>query len=190
MPTVYIIAGCNGAGKTTFANTLLPQYAGCAEFVNADLIAKGLSPFNSEGVSLQAGKVMLRRLRELAEKGLDFAFETTLAGRSYLPFLRDLKTRGYILRLFFLWVPNPSTAIERVADRVAKGGHHIPPEDVRRRHSKSIQNLLQVYGQLMDHWMLFDNTDRSRLIAYWECSQLIVIDAAIYSQIKKSGGVA
>ena len=125
-PSPYIIAGPNGAGKTTFARQLLPYYAECLEFVNADLIANGLSPFFPERAAILAGRLMLQQIHLLADHGRDFGFETTLSGKTYVRLLRDLRDRGYRIHLFFLWIPNIDIALERVADRVRRGGHNVP----------------------------------------------------------------
>ena len=159
-PQLYIIAGPNGAGKTTFAREFLPQFARCSEFVNADLIAQGLSPFAPESVAIRAGRIMLERIAELSARRADFAFETTLSGRGYAPLLRRLKTVGYEVHLFFLWVPTVGMSLDRVASRVRAGGHNIPEPVVRRRHGLSIRNLFHLYLPLLDSWTLFDNSGR------------------------------
>src|ERR1700743_3459001 len=123
MPNLYIIAGCNGAGKTTASYTVLPEILNCKEFVNADNIAAGISPFNPESVAVEAGRLMLSRIRELMKDCVDFAFETTLATRSYVSLVRKAKEIGYKVTLLFIWLDSPATAMRRVADRVAKGGH-------------------------------------------------------------------
>ncbi len=142
-PNLYVLAGPNGAGKSTFARLFLPDYADCKELVNADLIAAGLSPFNPESLALQAGRLMLERIEALAKAGEDFGFETTLAGRSWLPLLHRLRRLGYRLHLFFLWLPTPELAIDRVQERVRSGGHSIPDEVVRRRFGRGLPDLLQ-----------------------------------------------
>src|ERR1700761_5342526 len=134
MPNIYVIAGPNGAGKSTMAQVLLSEEFHCAEFVNADVIARGLSAFNPQGAALEAGRVMLHRLNELARERVDFAFETTLASRSFAPWLRKRQEEGYRFNLFFAWLPHPDMAVNRVAARVAAGGHNVPEADVRRRY--------------------------------------------------------
>ena len=134
MPKLYIIAGCNGAGKTTASYTVLPEMLDCREFVNADEIAKGLSPFNPESVAIDAGRLMLQRMDDLLIAGEDFAFETTLATRSYVKFIDQAHAMGYFVSLLFFWLPTPELAIVRVATRVSKGGHDIPEEVIRRRY--------------------------------------------------------
>ncbi|MCX5667197.1 MAG: zeta toxin family protein [Candidatus Omnitrophica bacterium] len=154
----YIIAGPNGSGKTTFAREFLPEYVHCPNFVNADLIARGLSPFSPEIVAIKAGRLVLQQIDDFAGKGFDFAFETTLAGKSYANLLKELKRKRYALHLFFLWIPNPDLAIERIKERVRDGGHDVPAPDVKRRFTRSIRNFFKLYEPLVDSWMLFDNS--------------------------------
>lgn len=154
---MYIIAGCNGAGKTTASFTILPEMLNCREFVNADSIAAGLSPFNPESVAIEAGRLMLSRIRELMGTRVDFAFETTLATRSYVSLVRDAQRVGYKVTLLFIWLDSPETAIRRVADRVAKGGHSIPENTIERRYYRGIYNLINLYIPICDRWMLVDN---------------------------------
>lgn len=155
---IYIIAGPNGSGKTTFATMFLPEYVNCSNFVNADFIAKGLSPFEPRAAAVKAGKLVLQQIHEYAEHGVDFAFETTLSGKSYAGLLTELKARGYELHLFFLWLPNAELAIARIKERVREGGHHVPSEDVRRRFVRGINNFISLYEPLLNSWMLFDNS--------------------------------
>lgn len=155
---VYIIAGPNGSGKTTFAKMFLPDYANCPNFVNADLIAQGLAPFVPSNAAIKAGKLVLQQIHEYARRGVDFAFETTLSGKSYASLLTELKEKGYALHLFFLWIPSPELAIARIKERVTEGGHHVPADDVRRRFTRGISNFFNLYDPLLDSWMLFDNS--------------------------------
>jgi len=155
---VYIIAGPNGSGKTTFAKMFLPDYVNCPNFVNADLIAQGLAPFEPRAAAIKAGKLVLQQIHEYAERGADFAFETTLSGRSYVSLLVELKSKGYAAHLFFLWLPSPELAIARIKERVREGGHNVSAEDVRRRFSPGINNFFSLYEPLVDSWMLFDNS--------------------------------
>ncbi len=164
MKNVYIIAGPNGSGKTTFAKLFLPEFVNCPNFVNADLIAQGLAPFQPKAAAIQAGKLVLLQIREYARRGVDFAFETTLSGKLYMDLLRDLKTKGYKLHLFFLWIPSPELAIARIKDRVADGGHHVPAEDVRRRFVRGISNFFMLYEPIFDSWTLFDNSKAKPVI--------------------------
>lgn len=185
-PTLYVIAGPNGAGKTTFAREFLPFFAGCKQFVNADLIAQGLAPFAPETAALRAGRLMLEEIKRLADTGLDFALETTLSGRLYAPWFGSLRDKGYKVCLFFLWLPTVEMALARVAERVAHGGHHVPEADVRRRYQRGGRNLFQVYRPFLDSWVLLDNSSRSpRTIAYEERERLIVIDAEVYARASR-----
>lgn len=158
MPEVFILGGPNGAGKTTAAQILLPDYVHVAHFVNADHIAQGLSAFDPESVALEAGRIMLARLKSLAHQDLDFAFETTLASRSFAPWLRELQARGYLAHFIYLWLPTPELAIQRVARRVEAGGHHIPTEVVKRRYERGRSNFLNLYLPFADSWEAFRNS--------------------------------
>ncbi len=158
MKTVYVIGGPNGAGKTTLAQTLLPEYLGVVEFVNADQIAGGLSAFKPESVSIDAARAMLRRIHELAALDQNFGFETTLASRTFAPFLRDLKGKGYILVLIFVYLQSPRLALKRVRLRASKGGHDVPQDIVFRRYERGLANLRQLYLPLADSWFVFDNS--------------------------------
>lgn len=185
-PQLYVIAGPNGAGKTTFAKKFLPQYASCKNFINADLIAGGLSPFSPRSAAIKAGKLLLGEIQNLAEKKMDFAFETTLSGKSYAAFLSKQKTRGYSIHLFFLWIPTVELAIGRIKDRVASGGHDVEDADVRRRFHRSIRNLFGLYRPLLDSWYLFDNsTDVPRLIAKEKDGQLTVTNSELFAKISR-----
>jgi predicted ABC-type ATPase len=157
-PQVVIIAGPNGAGKSTLAPFLLRDTFGLLEFVNADTISAGLSAFNSDAVALDAGRVMLRRLRELANNKQSFAFESTLATRAYASWLRRLKSAGYEFHLLFLWLSTPEMAIQRVSDRVRRGGHSVSESVVRRRYGRSLNNLFELYSPLADTWAVYDNS--------------------------------
>lgn len=166
MPNLYVIGGANGSGKTTVSLSLLPTLLGVFEYVNADAIAAGLSPLNSEAMAMQSGRLMVKRIRALADANADFAFETTLAAKSFIPFLRECKNKGYTINLMYFWLRSPDLAVERVARRVASGGHSIPEVDIRRRYTRGIKNLLNLYLPLGDGWMVFDNSDSApRLIA-------------------------
>jgi predicted ABC-type ATPase len=155
-PTVYVIAGPNGAGKTTFATKFLPEIVQCREYVNADLIAAGLSPFAPETQAMRAGRLLLTRIKELSAARQDFGFETTLAGRSYVKVLSDLKAARYRLVLFFLWLPDADLAVARVANRVRQGGHGVPEGTIRRRFDAGLRNLFDSYHRLMDDFWLYD----------------------------------
>ena len=155
---VIVIAGPNGSGKSTAAPALLRDYVGVTEFVNADVIAQGLSAFDAASAAVAAGRIMLARLKELAACQADFAFETTLAARSFEPWLNELKAVGYQTHLIFLWLPTPEMAISRVASRVQRGGHAIPSDVVRRRYDGGLRNFFQLYRPIVKTWRMFDNS--------------------------------
>ena len=169
MPNLYIIAGCNGAGKTTASYTILPDILGCQEFVNADNIAYGISPFNVEGVALEAGRIMLHRIDELLKEGADFAIETTLATRSYVALVKRDQDIGYTVKVVYIWLKSPDLALQRVSERVKRGGHNIPPDVVLRRYYKGIRNLFTLFMPVCDAWVLADNTgDTLNMVASGE----------------------
>lgn len=187
MPRLFIIAGCNGAGKTTASYTMMPEMLEISELVNADEIAKGLSPFNPDSVAIQAGKIMLMRVRELIMTGSDFAFETTLATKSYYNLIREAQERGYFVTLLYLWLPSPEQAIKRVAQRVSEGGHNIPEAVVRRRYRAGIKNLFNIYMPLSDYWMVYDSGDINygKKIAVGSKNETKTIyDSLVYSKLE------
>ena len=185
--TAYIIAGPNGSGKTTFATLFLPDYVQCPNFVNADLIAKGLAPFEPQAAAIKAGKLVLQQIHEYADRGADFAFETTLSGKSYANLLVELKAKGYSLHLFFLWIPSAELAIARIKDRVAEGGHYIPAEDVRRRFARGLINFFTLYEPLVDSWMLFDNSKmKPILIAKRRNGHREIINEELFTTIQRT----
>lgn len=163
-PQVIVIAGPNGAGKSTLAPVLLRDTFGLLEFVNADTISAGLSAFNAEAVALDAGRVMLTRLRELAASKQNFAFESTLATRSYAPWISCLIEDGYEFHLLFLWVSTVRLAIQRVSDRVRDGGHSVSETVIRRRYARGLRNLFELYAPLADTWSFYDNSGTSPLL--------------------------
>ena len=186
-PNLYVIAGPNGAGKTTFAKQFLPNYAECREFVNADLIAGGLSPFSPESAAILAGRLMLERIKELANQRKDFGFETTLSGKAYAGFLKDSKKIGYRIHIFFLWVRSVDIALERVSDRVKMGGHKVPEDVVRRRYDKGLSNFNSIYRALSDSWTIFDNsTSTPQIVAYEENGELTAFDSGLFSFISEN----
>jgi len=158
MPNLYIIAGCNGAGKTTASYTVLPEILNCKEFVNADEIAKGISPFQPEKVSFEAGRIMLGRIKELIKQGVDFAFETTLSTKSHFGVIQKAKKSGYKIVLIFFWLDSVTLAKERVKNRVAKGGHSIPEDVIERRYERGIRNFREIFMAISDVWTFIDNS--------------------------------
>jgi predicted ABC-type ATPase len=167
-PNVVMLAGPNGAGKTTSSRSLLKEVLDVTTFVNADIIAQGLAGFDPESAAWEASRIMLERLDELAEKQQDFAFETTLAARSYVRRIEKWRSEGYCFQLYYFWLPTVDLAIERVALRVSRGGHDVPPDTIRRRYRQSLRNLFDLFIPLADAWQIFDNEKRDamRFIAY------------------------
>ncbi|MGB3531175.1 MAG: hypothetical protein WBB35_17575 [Saprospiraceae bacterium] len=155
---LYIIGGCNGAGKTTASFTLMPFILDCNEFVNADEISRGISPFQPEKVAFEAGRIMLNRISELLSKDKTFAFETTLATKSYKNLILEAKSKNYQISLVFFWLEKVQIAIERVATRVREGGHDIPTDVIKRRYIYGLKNLFDIYIPLADNILLFDNS--------------------------------
>ncbi len=160
---LYIIGGCNGAGKTTASYTVLPDILQCREFVNADEIAHGLSPFNPGNVAIEAGRLMLQRIGELMGRDETFAIETTLATKSYVNLVHQAQTKGYVVTLMFFWLRTPELALRRVAERVSNGGHDIPAPTTRRRYAAGIRNLFNLYAPEVDGWFVYDNSDTPRI---------------------------
>lgn len=161
---LYIIAGCNGAGKTTASFTILPKILDCKEFVNADEIAKGLSPFQPEKVAFEAGRIMLNRINELFKDNEDFSFETTLATKSYKQKILYAKENGYNVTLLFFWLKDFQLAKERVKERVKEGGHNIPVDVIERRYINGIINLFDIYLDIVDECLIFDNSEGNHLL--------------------------
>ncbi len=161
MPYLYVIAGCNGAGKTTTSFTVLPEMLNCKEFVNADEIARGLSPFQPETVSFQAGRIMLNRIHDLIHSNSDFGFETTLSTKSYVSLLKDAQLKGYVVLLVYFWLESVELAKSRVIERVKKGGHTILPSTIERRYFRGIKNFFQLYQDVVDSWVVYDNSKAS-----------------------------
>ncbi|MBN4002156.1 zeta toxin family protein [Nostoc sp. LPT] len=186
MPSLYIIGGANGSGKTTVSMSLLPNFLDCFEYVNADAIAAGLSPLNPDSMAMEAGRLMIMRLRTLSNSGSDFAFETTLAARSFAPFIIDCRAKGYTINLIYFWLQSVDLAVERVAARVASGGHSIPEDVIRRRYQQGRRNLISLYLSLCDRWIIYDNSNNdTRLVAESRRGQqLVVYENAIWNQIR------
>jgi len=187
-PTIYLIAGCNGAGKTTFAREFLPKEVKCLRFLNADEIARGLSPLDPGAGAVQAGRLLLRQIEESLRRRETFGLETTLSGLAYVRLLRQAKRRDYTVKLFYLWLPDASTAIRRVRERVRKGGHDVPADDIRRRFRRSLVNLTRHYLALADGWAIFDNSgDRPGLVAEFGDGELKVVNPEILSKVQAVG---
>ena len=185
--TIYIISGCNGAGKTTASLTILPEILDCKEFVNADNIAYGLSPFQPEKVAFEAGRIMLDRIDTLLKGNENFAFETTLSTKSYKHRLLEAKENGYTIKLLFFWLPSIEMAINRVAIRVLEGGHNIPTDVIARRYSRGITNLFKIYIPLCDEWVVFDNSDETpELIAEGIQSDAIIANNESWILLKSN----
>lgn len=158
-PNLYIIAGCNGAGKTTASFVILPELLGCREFINADEIAKGISPFNPESVAISAGKIMLERINQLIEEQIDFGFETTLSSLGVSDVIVKARSFNYKITLIFFWLDSVDLAIQRVMQRVKDGGHNIPEETIIRRYKRGKNHFKELYKTKVDVWMLVDNSN-------------------------------
>ncbi len=183
--TVYIIAGPNGAGKTTFAREFLLKHVSCDEFVNADYLALGISPFNPEKAAVEAGRFMIERLDELMKREVDFAFETTLSGRTHIRFIQKLRLNGYRVHLYFLWLPSLEMAISRVKERVKNGGHNIPADTIKRRYSQGLKNLFSLYQPIVDSWTILNSSFSSpEGIATMESGKVIIQNSDWYTLMK------
>jgi predicted ABC-type ATPase len=187
---VYIIAGPNGSGKTTFAKIFLPEYAKCDRFINADLIAAGLSPFSPQQVAIKSGRLVLEQIKEYSNNGVDFGFETTMSGVTYLKYFKMLKEEKYKIHIYFLWIPSSQLAIARVRDRVAQGGHNVPIADIKRRFERSTEKFLKNYRPMADQWMLFNNErSKPKLIARKQNAHVDVFDQDLFCKITKKSEV-
>lgn len=185
-PRVVIFAGPNGAGKSTHADAILAAL-GIETFVNADYIARGLSGRNTDAVAFEAGRIMLKRLRQLSDAGADFAFESTLSSRTFATFLSGLKRKGYVVAIYYFSLANAQLAVRRVKLRVALGGHDVPSDVVRRRFGRSLNNLFTLYLPLADEWTLFDNSTspHARTVATTLNNQLTVLETATWKKLQK-----
>jgi len=185
-PRVVVFAGPNGAGKSTHADAILAAL-GIETFVNADYIARGLSGRHTDTVAFEAGRIMLNRLHQLGDAGADFAFESTLSSRSFAPFLRRLKAQGYLVAIYYFSLANAQLAIRRVKLRVVLGGHDVPPDVVRRRFGRSLNNFFALYAPIVDEWALFDNSSSSQAlpVATQFATQLTVTETATWQKLKK-----
>ena len=183
---LYIISGCNGAGKTTASYTVLPEVLHCKEFVNADEIARGLSPFNSESMAIEAGRLMLKRIEELLEKEETFSIETTLATKSYINLVRRAQAKGYSVKVLFFWLNSPELALQRVAERVAKGGHNIPELVIRRRYVAGIRNFFRLFMSEVDYWDIYDNSGypRKQVACGGKNAQTIIYQELSFAKIQ------
>jgi len=187
MPILYIIAGPNGAGKTTSAESLLPNIINCVEFVNADLIAKGISPYNSDAVAIEAGRIMLKRIDELVNEKVDFVIETTLTTLSYINLITHCKNIGYEIVLIYIWLNHPTIAINRVAQRVKKGGHNIPTDIIERRYYKGLKNLYKKFLPLCDEWIICDNSGQElEIIARKDKLDTLIFNNNIFNLIQNA----
>ncbi len=185
-PKIILIAGCNGAGKSTLAPHLLRDTFGLTDYVNADTIAQGLSAFAPEKVALEAGRVMLKRLRNLARRRKNFAFESTLASRFYAAWIAELKQQDYEFDLFFIWLKSPELAIRRVEERVKLGGHSIQIETIRRRYARGLNNFFELYQPLANSWTIYDNSAAGNpvLVADRQANDTLQIhDAILWEKI-------
>ena len=186
---LYIIAGCNGAGKTTASFTILPDLLNCKEFINADEIARGLSPFQPEKVAIEAGKLMLLRFDDLLKNKVDFAVETTLATKIYKFKIHKARSEGYKIILLFFWLQDVKLALERVKLRVFEGGHFIDENTIKRRYKSGLRNLIDLYLPMVDQAMIFDNSDNKyELLAEKSGlnSNLITVNESKLKKLKKS----
>lgn len=176
MPNLYIISGCNGAGKTTASYAMFPEMLDCKEFINADEIAKGLSPFQPETVSIDAGRIMIMRMNEMLRMQEDFAVETTLATKSYANFIKRAQSQGYFVTLIYFWLDSVELAISRVEQRVRFGGHYVDEGVIRRRYFAGMKNLFSMFIPISDYWILIDNsTDPFSMIAEGKRTSIIEI---------------
>ena len=184
MPNLYIIAGPNGAGKTTASYTFLPEVLKCYEFINADEIARGLSPFRPKNADFEAGRIMLQRIDRHLEAKIDFAIETTLSTKYYLQLIKRAKKEGYQIVLLFLWLESSKTAKERVKKRVRMGGHDIPDEIIKRRYKRGLENFFRNFIHEADMWLLADNGEEYRVIAR-KSSEIEIINKSLFNKLKK-----
>ena len=184
----HVVAGANGSGKTTFALHFLPRYAGCLEFVNPDLIAGGLSPFDPARSAVKAGRLVLERVKELSDARRDFGFETTLSGRGYLPWLSGLKKRGYRIHLYYVWAPDVGILTARIRQRVMAGGHFVPDADVIRRRERSLR-LMREYAALADKLRVFDNSGPAPVLVFEKNGAALIHDAKRFEQINREIGL-
>jgi predicted ABC-type ATPase len=190
MPTLYLIAGPNGAGKTTFASRFLPEESGELEFVNVDLIAKGLSPFDPDAAAGVAGRIALTRIGRLIQERKTFAWETTLSGRTTQNRVWKAKAAGYFVKLIFIWIQSVDESIGRILQRVREGGHPVPERVVRRRFLKALANFFDDVWRVADAWEMFDNSNDSlRLVAIQKHDRVFIRDRSLWSSVLTQAGV-
>ena len=184
MPFLYIIAGPNGAGKTTFIKRFAPRELALLDFINADEIARGLSPFAPERAQMEAGRLVLTRFRQFVEDGRDFVLETTLSGKTYRRLFEHAKQAGYSVQLDFLMLPTVEHSKRRVARRVLSGGHNVPEADLLRRFAVTLQNLFTIYRPVLDYWRLHSSSvGKPRLVAHGSATQLIIEDQVAFAKV-------
>ena len=185
--SLYMICGCNGAGKTTASYTVLPEVLACKEFVNADEIARGLSPFNPSSQAIEAGRLMLERIKTLLMGEESFAIETTLVTKSYISMVRKAKEKGFYVQILYFWLQSPELAVNRVAQRVEAGGHDIPVETIRRRYKAGIDNLFSLFKDAVDLWTIYDNSETPRTkVAYGSpATGTVVLDDVKFQNIMR-----
>ena len=186
MSKMYIIAGPNGSGKTTFAKEFLPYYAHCQRFVNADLIASGLAPFSPVSARIKAGRLLLEQIDNFVNEKVDFAMESTLSGKTYVQLIKKVKQKGYTVHVFFLWISNIQLARARIKQRVQEGGHNVLGRDIKRRFLRSTNNFLKLYKPLCDSWMVFDNsTNQPTPIVRGNSEQSIIFNDVLFKKISE-----
>jgi predicted ABC-type ATPase len=189
MPTLYVIAGPNGVGKTTFADRYLPQTIRELEFVNADLIARGISPYAPDAAAMEAGRIALTRIRVLISERRSFTWETTLSGKTALGWLKSARESGYQIKCYFLWARNVQITLDRIQQRVAEGGHNIVPEVSKRRFYKTLGNFFSVYRSVFTSWKLMANEGHGlRLIALEKNGRVVVRDRTAFDRIIREAG--
>lgn len=190
-PVCHVIAGPNGAGKSTFALRYLPAIGKCEHFVNADLIAAGLSPLDPGAAAFQAGRLVIEQIKHFASRQTPFGFESTLSGRQHVQTLRSLKAQGYRVVIHYLWIPSAALAIRRIRNRVELGGHHVPANDVRRRFGRSLRNLFALYAPLADELTVFDNSTSPPAVVFsQENSSRVIHMERLYRRLAHQGGSA
>jgi predicted ABC-type ATPase len=186
MKKLYIIAGCNGAGKTTASYTILPEILDCKEFVNADEIAKGISPFQPDKAGIEAGRYLLIRINKLVENGENFAFETTLSTKSYVQFIAKAKRLGYQVTCLFFWLKSEELAISRVKTRIEEGGHAIPEDVIRRRYTRGLKNFFNLFLPKFDNWLLVNNSGPNyEIVADGSSTETTIHDPTLWNAIKQ-----